>query len=80
MARTRKRQTNSAVRLLIAFLLGQGVQLVIHAVCFNYWEQYQLPFCAAAGFLVAVAVFAGMRVATREAESAAAHIRYEDMQ
>lgn len=46
-------------KILAAFALGQAVQLVCHAVSFNFWQQYQIPFCAAGGFLVAVAVFAG---------------------
>lgn len=47
------------IKLLIAFVLGQAVQIVCHAVCINFWERWQIPFCAAAGFLIALAVFAG---------------------
>ena len=75
MSRERKHAVNRGVRLLIAFICGQAVQLVCHAVALNLWEYRQIPFCLAAGFLVATAVFAGMRIATRESV-----IRYEDMQ
>lgn len=71
-----KHIANRGVRLLLAFLLGQIVQIVLHAVCFDFWEMYQIPFCAAGGFLIAVAVFCGMRIAVKETETT----HYEDMQ
>lgn len=49
--------------IMLAFVLGQGVQIVCHAVALNLWEYRQIPFCLAAGFLVAVAVFAGVNIA-----------------
>lgn len=55
-------------KVLVAFVLGQIVQIVCHAVSFNFWQQYQIPFCAAGGFLVAVAVFAGAWVSRQNEE------------
>lgn len=56
------------VRVLIAFVLGQAVQLIVHAVAlnFNMWSSKQIPWCAAAGFIITVAVFAGIRIAVKE--------------
>lgn len=56
------------VRVLIAFILGQAVQLIVHAVAlnFNMWNSNQIPWCAAAGFIITVAVFAGIRIAVKE--------------
>ena len=56
----------NSVKVMIAFILGQATQVVIHAVSFNFWESRQIPFCIAGGFLVAVAVFMGMRVAKQD--------------
>ena len=50
-------------KVIAAFVAGQLTQLVCHAVCFNYWQQYQMPFCIAGGFLVTLAVLAGVWVA-----------------
>lgn len=56
------------IRVLIAFILGQAVQLIVHAVAlnFNMWNSNQIPWCASAGFIITVAVFAGMRIAVKE--------------
>lgn len=45
--------------LLIAFALGQAVQVICHAVSLNLWEYRQIPFCLAGGFLVFMALLAG---------------------
>lgn len=73
-----KKSARKSTRLLVAFILGQAVQVILHAVCLDYWEQYQIPFCVAGGLLVAVAVFAGVRMAYREFSDAGTH--WEDMQ
>lgn len=56
------------IKVLIAFIAGQAVQLICHGVALNLWEYRQIPFCLAGGFLVLVAVFAGAWVATHSAE------------
>ena len=38
------------------------MQVVCHAVSMVYWDNRRIPFCIAAGFLVAVAVFAGTAI------------------
>lgn len=55
-------------RVLTAFILGQVVQLIIHATAlnFNMWNHNQIKWCSAAGFIVTVAVFAGIRIAVKE--------------
>lgn len=55
-----------STKLLIAFILGQAVQVVLHAVSMNFWENRRILFCCAAGFLVAVAVFAGVCITKDE--------------
>lgn len=55
-----------STKLLIAFILGQAVQVVLHAVSMNFWENRRILFCCAAGFLVAVAVFAGVMITKEE--------------
>ena len=49
-------------KIFVAFLIGQAVQVVLHALCFNYWQSRQIPFVIAGGFLVAVAVMWGMQI------------------
>ncbi len=46
-------------KVIIAFTAGQALQLTIHAVALNLWNHQQIPFCAAGGFLVLVALIAG---------------------
>lgn len=53
-------------KILIAFVTGQIVQIICTTVCLNLYVKHPIPFCAAAGFLVSVAVFAGMRLAAQE--------------
>ena len=67
-----------SAKLLIAFLLGQAVQLIVHSVALNLWEYRQIPFCASAGFLVAVAVFMGIRIAVKEDGSGRDDMNYYD--
>ena len=55
-----------STKLLIAFVAGQAVQVICHAVAINLWSYRQIPFCLAGGFLIAVAVFAGIRIAYGE--------------
>ena len=49
--------------IFVAFLLGQGVQLLAHGLSLQLLYPWQIPVCAAAGFLVTVAVFAGVYLA-----------------
>ena len=54
-----KGMNKGTIKVLVAFIAGQAVQIVCHAVSFSFWENRQIPFCVAAGFLIALAVFAG---------------------
>ena len=51
--------TGRAANRLLWFTVGQALQLVLHALFFNFWESQQLSLCAAAGFVVLVFFFAG---------------------
>lgn len=59
---------NKSLKILIAFVLGQLVQIICHIVSMNFWDNQRIPFCAAAGFLIAFAVFAGMWISRPSAE------------
>lgn len=91
MKRARKRNQNKIIPvskgaglLLLAYVIGNAVQLVLHAVCIDFWESWQIPFCAAGGFLFAVAILSGMIVAGRDVDVDfdvnPAETHYEDMQ
>ena len=40
--------TGRAANRLLWFTVGQALQLVLHALFFNFWESQQLSLCAAA--------------------------------
>lgn len=56
--------------ILVAYLLGQVTQLVIHGMClsFNMWSNRQIPFCTAAGFIILFAVIAGVYISKPQDE------------
>lgn len=53
-------------RVLIAFLVGEAVQIVLQIVAEVNLMRHPVWFCGAAGFLVFVAVFAGARLGVRD--------------
>lgn len=55
-------------KIIIAFAVGQIIQVVLHATCFNWWGKYQLPFCIAGGVIILAAVIAGAWLAYRGVE------------
>lgn len=63
----------NSTKILIAFLIGQAVQVVIQGVeiGFAMWDNQRIGFSLAAGFLIFAAVLGGVRIAARE--TAAAH-------
>lgn len=66
----------NSTKILIAYVLGQITQIIIHAVelSFNMWATKQIGFAAAAGFLIFFAVFMGVRISAKE--TAEAHKEY----
>lgn len=52
--------------LFLAFVLGQLLQLMLHAAGLSFFPKAQLMLCAAAGLLFALALFIGAAVANRE--------------
>lgn len=60
----------NTVKIIIAFIIGQIVQLVIHgmALSFNMWNNRQIPFCMAGGFVILFAVIAGAYIAREKEE------------
>lgn len=61
--KTKRYNPPKGAGVLAAFVVGQATQIILHALSMNFWESSRIPFCTAAGFLVAVAVFAGMYIA-----------------
>lgn len=58
------------IKLIIAFVIGQATQLIIHAMClsFNMYNYRQIPFCMAGGFVILFAVIAGAYIAKEKEE------------
>lgn len=54
--------------IMAAFLVGQCVQLLAHVLCMQLLYNWQIPTCIAAGFLITVAVFGGVYIASGEQE------------
>lgn len=69
--------TNRGACRLIWFAVGQITQLVLHALFFNWWESYQIPLCAAGGFVILFFFFCGAWITAKEREGTT---HYEDMQ
>lgn len=57
--------------VLTAFILGQLVQLLAHAISANFSPRMQLYFCSGLGFLLVVAFLAGSRTLRQEIQSLA---------
>lgn len=68
----------NSTKILIAYIAGQITQLVIQGVCISFamWDNRRIPFCVAAGFVIAFAVFMGVRISARE--TAIVHKSYKD--
>ena len=60
--------TNRGACRLIWFVVGQLVQILLHALFLDWWEQYQIPLCAAGGFVIFFFFFAGAWITAREQE------------
>lgn len=58
--------TGAAANRLLWFTVGQALQLVLHALFINWWDSYQIPLCAAAGFVVLLFFFAGSWTAAKD--------------
>lgn len=66
-----------AYKYLAWFVAGQAVQIVLHLVSKNNYMMRPVLFCSAAGFLLAVCVFAGAYL-TREKETALTYLDYAE--
>lgn len=64
--KTIRQGVKQSTKILLAFVIGQAIQVVFHAVSFAYWESQRIPFCIAAGVIITAAVFMGVRIAARE--------------
>lgn len=54
------------VKILLAFIVGQFVQIVAHILAKVSYMNNPVLFCIAAGFLILVAVVAGMYLGVQE--------------
>ena len=66
-----------AIQYLLWFVAGQSAQLVLQTVANNNYMHRPVLFCSAAGFLLAVCVFAGAYL-TREKETALTYLDYAE--
>jgi len=58
--------SKKAGRCLLWFTVGQIVQILLNVLSRGNGSEHPLAFCGSAGFLILVAVFAGVRLATVE--------------
>ena len=66
-----------AIKYLLWFVAGQLVQIVLQMVANGNYMHHPVLFCAAAGFLLAVCVFAGAYL-TREKRTALTYMDYAE--
>lgn len=61
---------NKTAGIIIAYVLGQVTQLIIHGMVLNnnMYAYRQIPFCIAAGFVILFALIAGVALANRTIE------------
>lgn len=67
----------NAIKYLLWFVAGQLVQIVLQMVANGNYMHHPVLFCAAAGFLLTVCVFAGAYL-TREKETALTYMDYAE--
>ncbi len=63
--------SSNTVKILVAYVMGQATQLVIHGVVLanNMYNYRQIPFCLAGGFVILFAVISGVWIANSKSES-----------
>lgn len=66
-----------AIKYLLWFVAGQLVQIVLQMVANGNYMHHPVLFCAAAGFLLTVCVFAGAYL-TREKSTAMTYMDYAE--
>lgn len=73
------KMTVRTLGVLLAFVLGQVVQLVLHGmvVSLNMWDNRRVIFCGAFGFVILVAVIAGVVIAGEQDEKLKKEFEYE---
>ena len=67
------------VSVIVAFVLGQATQLVIHGVCLanNMYNYRQIPFCLAGGFVILAAVIGGVVIAREQDDRLEREFKHE---
>lgn len=66
-----------AIKYLLWFVSGQIAQIILQLVANNNFMHHPVMFCAAAGFLLTVCVFAGAYI-TREKPTALTYLDYAE--
>lgn len=64
---------NKTAKVLVAYVLGNAVQIVLHALAKNTYMARPILFCAAAGFLVFAAVVFGAVLSAGENKQSGKH-------
>lgn len=76
MSKTRKK----AAKYLAWFAVGQVVQVVLATLAKASYMNRPILFCIAAGFLVSVAICAGVSLATADEKKSLSYQDYADME
>lgn len=68
--------SNKTTKVMAAFVIGQIVQVILHILAKVSYMNRPVLFCISAGFLILIAVIAGVALADSEKEPA--HRTYKD--
>lgn len=71
---------SKTTKILLAYAAGQLTQLIVHAMCLsnNMYSYKQIPFCAAAGFVLLFAVISGVIISGKRDDRAEHKKSYVD--
>lgn len=58
-----KKMSSKTAKIMAAFIIGQIVQVVMHILARVWWMSSPVLFCVCSGFLVTMAVVAGITLA-----------------
>ena len=69
-------------KILLAYVLGQATQLILHGVCVStsIWLNRHIPFCAAGGGMVLIAVICLVALASDNERNPDPETTYMDRQ
>ena len=72
--------TKRCKNYIIWFTIGMAVQLVMHILADTNYMRHPILFCIASGFLILVAIGAGMVVASRDKKQSLSYAEYAELE